>query len=266
MPFVNLVRNENMKIYRRVRTWVMAGLIVLITLGYAYLIYVTSTYNNNSSMTMWKLMQHLTAMTGLVTMFTVVIAADIVAGEFSWGTIKLLLIRPASRSKILLSKYAATLIYALLMTALLFVTTFVAGGLFFGFGGNATLEVLDSQGYPQAAGAMGVILKDYGYRLIDVLMIVTFAFMMSSVFRSGVLAIVLSFLILFFGNIVTGIVSQYAWAKYILFANMGLGDIAQGHSFVEGVTLPFAVTMLAIYFVLFNALSWIVFNKRDVAA
>lgn len=251
LPFVNLVQNENMKIYRRVRTWVMAGLIVLFTVGYAYLIYISSTYNENSTMSMWNLMENQTVMAGLVTMFTVVIAADIVAGEFSWGTIKLLLIRPASRSKILLSKYVATLLFALLMTLLLFATTFVAGGLFFGFGGEAKL---------------GVILQDYGYKLVDMLMIVTFAFMMSSVFRSGVLAIVLSFLILFFGNIVTGILSQYAWVKYILFANMGLGDIVKGQAFVEGITVPFAVTMLAIYFILFNALSWIVFNKRDVSA
>ncbi len=45
----------------------------------------------------------------MVTLFTVIIAGDMVAGEFTWGTIKLLLIRPASRAKILLSKYLTTL-------------------------------------------------------------------------------------------------------------------------------------------------------------
>ena len=42
---------------------------------------------------------------------------DMVAGEFTWGTIKLLLIRPASRSKILLSKYLTTLLFAATLLA-----------------------------------------------------------------------------------------------------------------------------------------------------
>lgn len=37
--------------------------------------------------------------------FTIILAADSIAGELSGGTFKLLLIRPASLSKILLSKY-----------------------------------------------------------------------------------------------------------------------------------------------------------------
>ncbi|MFD2875395.1 ABC transporter permease [Paenibacillus rhizoplanae] len=46
-------------------------------------------------------------------------AADSVAGEFTWGTIKLLLIRPWSRSKILLSKYISLVIFSLVSTGVL---------------------------------------------------------------------------------------------------------------------------------------------------
>ena len=46
----------------------------------------------------------------MVSIFTIIVAGGIVAGEFSTGTIKLLLIRPINRTKILVSKYLATLL------------------------------------------------------------------------------------------------------------------------------------------------------------
>ena len=61
----------------------------------------------------------------LVTLFTVIIAGDMVAGEFTRGTIKLLLIRPASRSKILLSKYVTTLLFAATLLVILFITALI---------------------------------------------------------------------------------------------------------------------------------------------
>jgi ABC-2 type transport system permease protein len=32
------------------------------------------------------------------------------------------------------------------------------------------------------------------------------------------------------------------------------------------MTMSFSIMMLVIYFVVFNALSWIIFRKRDIAA
>src|SRR5699024_12079296 len=53
----------------------------------------------------WKFVYENNMLLMLVSLFTIVIAAGIIAHEFRWGTIKLLLIRPISRSTILLSKY-----------------------------------------------------------------------------------------------------------------------------------------------------------------
>jgi ABC-2 type transport system permease protein len=61
----------------------------------------------------------------MVTIFTVIVAAESVAGEFSGGTIKMLLIRPASRSKILLSKYISIFTFAVLLLAVLFGSAFL---------------------------------------------------------------------------------------------------------------------------------------------
>ena len=54
------------------------------------------------------------------------VAGDVLAGEASAGTYRILLIRPVSRNKILISKYIATLIYTL---SIVFFLAFISLGL-----------------------------------------------------------------------------------------------------------------------------------------
>ena len=105
-----------MKIYRRVRTWIMLAIMLIIPLGISL-----GAMALEADPDMW-FFSYLEAevVLSLVTIFAVIIAADSVAGEFSTGTIKLLLIRPWSRSKILLSKYISLLLFILFFTVSLF--------------------------------------------------------------------------------------------------------------------------------------------------
>ncbi len=59
--------------------------------------------------TVWSYVTDSSMMTVLTGLFTIIIAAGIVANEFNWGTIKALAIRPLSRFQILLSKYMTML-------------------------------------------------------------------------------------------------------------------------------------------------------------
>lgn len=251
---LNLIQNENMKIYRRPRNWIMMGLLLVITLAVAVILKTVS--NGEVGGHMLPFMNICKNFTIIVFVFSVVVTAEIVAGEFTWGTIKLLLIRPATRSKILLSKYIASILYLLLLLAFLYIVSAVVGFLFFGnTGDTAGLSMLS-------------ILKSYGFRTLDLFMNLTFAFMISSVFRSSMLAIALSFILTFVsGTVMTVLVQlKYDWAKYILFANSDLEQYTEGHRpMMEGMTLGFSLTMLLIYYVVFIALSWTVFSKRDVA-
>ncbi|GAA3332936.1 hypothetical protein GCM10020331_094990 [Ectobacillus funiculus] len=70
----------------------------------------------------------------VITIFTIIIVGDSVAGEFSSGTIKLLLIRPASRVKILVSKYISFLLFGMLLLLTLFVISVAVNGVLHGFG------------------------------------------------------------------------------------------------------------------------------------
>ncbi len=216
---------------------------------------------------MWTFVSDAQALITFAGLFTIIIAAGIVASEFSWGTIKLLLIRPFGRSSILFSKYITVVLYGLFFLSILYTLSVLVGYILFG---TPTAEI------PHLAFVNGEVVErnivfhligQYLLSSIDVLLIATMAFMISAVFRNSSLAIGLSLFLLFTGNTATMLLaSKFEWTKYFLFANTDLTMYFDGVPLVDGMTLSFSIMMLVIYFVFFHLLAFLVFNKRDVAA
>jgi ABC-2 type transport system permease protein len=217
--------------------------------------------------TLWGNMLNAANLIKLLTVFTVIIAADSVAGEFSAGTIKLLLIRPVSRAKILLSKYIATLIFSILLFIVLFISAFLVSGLLQGFHDIGIPYVFaSSDGVVHETNVFQHAISTYLYQCVQMIMIVTMSFTISSVFRNSSIAIALSIAIMFVGTGVASFLAQYNWAKYFLFENTDLTQYLTSRPNIPGMTMSFSVTVLIVYFVIFHALAWIVFKKRDVAS
>lgn len=263
--FMNLVKNENMKIYRRPRTYVMAGIMV----GLILLASLITVAVGGRDISMWDvaLVESL-FLSGLVTIFVVIVGASSVAEEFSGGTIKLLLIRPWSRSKILISKYIAVLMYAFLMTALLLASLLLINWLCFGLGNSGTSEVAAAMTGEVSENQLVYMLKYYGLKFIGTIMTLTIAFMLSALFRSSALAIGIALVqILFVNNAVSLIgLIQKKWVDYVLFVHLDLtGYLSGGNLTRPDMTLGFSLAVLAVYYVIFMAITWLVFNKRDVA-
>lgn len=315
LSFMRLIQNENMKIYRRIGTWVMIGLLLLATSLMAMSVKMfeeeeTGDWKKNLAQenkryekemaqedgpkfyrdmikkdhainqyrlehdippegrnTTWGFVHGATDLTSLITLFTVIVGAISVAGEFSWGTIKLLLIRSASRSKILWAKYLATFQFALTMLVILLLFSMLMGVIFFGIDGLSNPYLAYADGKVVEKNMFLHTLSLFGLASVNLLMMVTFAFMISAVFRSSSLAIGLATFLMFAGVQAVAILAalEQGWVKYILFANTNLTPYFDGTPLVEGMTLSFSITVLAIYFVLFNVVSWVIFNKRDVA-
>ncbi|WP_186578962.1 ABC transporter permease [Aquibacillus kalidii] len=203
----------------------------------------------------------------LAGLFTIIIAAGIVASEFSGGTIKLLLVRPISRSKILLSKYITVVLYGVFYLAIIYVFSCILGAILFGMPNSDVphLAYVDGQVVERNMGIYLIGL--YLLNSINLLMIATMAFMISAVFRNSSLALGISLFLFFIGSSVTYILSSYFdWVKYILFANTDLSVYTDGGPMVDSMTLGFSITMLIIYFIAFHALAFGIFKKRDVSA
>ncbi|MBD2870328.1 ABC transporter permease [Paenibacillus arenilitoris] len=313
---VNLILNENMKLYRRWRTWIMVGLMIgAVLLGsivewyydtkeapegtwqeqlteenrqYAANLNDPDTEEENKtyiqrqmtvndyrlahdirpeSGTMWDGINGSAELVVLITLFTVIVAGDSLAGEFTSGTIKLLLIRPASRLKILLSKYISMLMFGLLLLVILFVVSVMVNGLLYQFQHmGLQLVTVDGQGQIVERNMFANLWQSYLLNGVSTIMFVTMAFMISAAFRSSAMAIGFSIFALFAGTLLTEFIRRYEWSKYVLFANIDLSAYLVGRPYQEGMTLAFSIAVLAAYFIVFNLVSWLVFTRRDVAS
>lgn len=213
--------------------------------------------------TFWSWLVGSKNLMSLITLFTIIVGAGIIANEFSRGTIKLLAIRPITRGTILYSKYVTTILYALVLMGLLFVTSVIAGFLLFPFEDATYLTII--QGNVIEHSMLLEVFKWYLYSGTDLIIMMTIAFVIATVFRSSSLAIGLSIFLLFTGKQVVMLLQSYSWAKYILFANSDFTQFLNPFPFVEGLTPLFSVGVLAVYLVIFHLLTYFVFTKRDIA-
>lgn len=254
--------NENMKIYRRPRAWIMAGILVLLTLCISLTAYAVISHPPS----MWYMAGLETQLLFmLVTIFSVIIAAGSVADEFASGTIKLLLIRPWSRSKILLSKYIANLMFGILLAIVLFVFTILVNLLLFGY---ENVPASEAFGTMYSGTALSYDLQYYGLNIVKLIMTMTLAFMISTIFRSSALAIGISIFLIVIVNSFTPLLAllDKKWVDYVLFIHLDLTQYLDGTPLRSGMGYGFSLLVLAVYYIIFIALTWYIFNRRDVAS
>ncbi len=222
------------------------------------------SYLPKSPETMWGfLYDNIEVFVAIIVLCAVIIAAGNIPGEFSKGTIKLLLIRPISRSKVLLSKYIATILFSLNLLVITVILSLIVGGIFFGFDSPSQANLISMDGSP-VENVVPHLISVVVSIFIDMLMMITIAFMISTIFHNSAMAIGLVIFLRFVGPNFVIALQQYDWAKYILFANLNLRQHIGGASYIEGLTMTFSIITLAVYYLIFIILTWWIFNKRDI--
>ncbi|WP_100011784.1 ABC transporter permease [Lentibacillus sediminis] len=213
----------------------------------------------------WTYMDSNTGLIQFIGMLVIIVAASIVAQEFKQGTIKLLLVRSASRTQVLAAKFAVTLLFGLFLLVSLFAMSFAVRAIVFGFDGS-TIHITASNGEVIEWSRIIYLGVTYLAGSVTMLMLAAFAFMISTVFRNDSIAIAISVMLLFAGTMATNILALLTdWAKFSLFANTNLEQYFRGGPMVEGMTLGFSVVVLVVYLVVFLVLAFGFFNKRDVS-
>lgn len=225
---------------------------------------------NPNEKTNWHFMNDVVVgVSSLVTLFVVVVGSANVAAEFSDGTIKQLLIRPHQRWRILLSKYIAVIIYALLLVLTLIVSGFIIGLILLGSGDfNMKIFEITLEGRKVAIVGTQFLLKML-YFIPSLLIIMTIAFMLSTLFKSQALAVGIGIFVLFFSSTLGGIIlmlaDKYTWAKFLIFPHLDLTVYALQDRILEDITLPVSLSILAIYYAIFMMLTFFFFQKRDIS-
>lgn len=203
----------------------------------------------------------------------IILASDLVSGEFTSGTIKLLLTKSVPRWKVLASKYIVLVLMTtvvVMMTALLSVSV---SGLFFG---HAGWQAPVATGFKVIAGELDTsavqsvpqwkyIGMVYGLSWFVAVAIATISFMVSVLVKSTAVAMGVMLSSLIGGGFLTFFVSDWPMAKYFFMLNLRLTDYLSG-SFqpVEGMSMIFSIGVLFAWAIASLIVSFWVFTKQDI--
>lgn len=215
-------------------------------------------------------------MVSLISLFIIIIAATIMASEYSQGTIKLLLISPYRRWKLFAAKLVTVFITALLLLTVLFVSSIIAGGIAFGFDFSGSFIKYAGGRVIDSPYIVACLLK---YLLVcpELLVMTSLSIMLAVVMRRSSVAIGVGVGMMFGGSIITAILYMmpYDFKRFILFLNtnlsvyfpelgtndyMSIVDVSR----IEGMSFTFSIIVLAVYFICFTYIALDSFNRRDV--
>lgn len=216
--------------------------------------------------TFWTVFLTSTSLVTVVALLAIVIAGGIVSSEFSQGTVKFLLINPVKRWKILMSKYFTVITVGYIMLCILFVVMIPITGLMHGFDGFSVPYMYVSGGEVKEMPTLLYAAEQYLMKSVEMVVMSTLAFAISSLVRSTALAIGVSVFTMCIGSTVTHLLGQLGqdWAKFLVFANTDLASISKGYSIFAQHSLTFAVGVLIAHMVVFLLTAWDGFTKRSV--
>ncbi|NQX49862.1 ABC transporter permease [Paenibacillus tritici] len=201
------------------------------------------------------------------------VASDLVSGERTTGTIKMLLTRPVRRWKVLFSKMAALLMFVSLIVLSVFVISYLISGLAFGYKGfnvpvftgfQISGDTVDMSKV-HAVAQWKYLLMQGGLIWFVSIVVALLAFMVSVLVRSTAASIVVMMAALIAGTILTNMASAWTAAKYLFMVNMELTTYLAGTPApIEGMTLGFSMAVLGIWGLAAVIISFAVFTKRDI--
>lgn len=220
----------------------------------------------------------------MLSLLLIVLAGGIIANEYANGTIKLLLITPHKRRSVFWSKVIILVEITLITTGAMFLLNFLISGLFGGFSGIGDMYMASLFGHIVRLPYFLVMVYKYLLFLLPVFAFGALALMLSAVTRKPAVAIAVTILLMYAGNVITTIVSFASdWItipgiQFLLFSNTNLDVYFQTpsnftqeiNSLLNGMTpdpsmnLIFSIVILVVYTVCFTWIARDSFCRRDV--
>lgn len=214
----------------------------------------------------------------IVALFAVLLGGWLIASEFQQGTIRLLMIRPKTRTKILLSKFLAALLIVLFIDLAGSLLNIIVNGICYGFGDFAFPNYTISA----SVNFFAYYIPAFLVCIVPIIFAFTLAFMLSTVVRNTAVSIAIP-IVIFVASIVT--MGSYVAMGIFGYGANGLGWLAwtpipfiqissffQPNSIVQmliqygtDISLPYGIVLLLVLSVVCTVVSILVFKKRDIA-
>jgi ABC-2 type transport system permease protein len=274
-----LLKLELYKIFKKPRTYIafaaIAAIVVLIQLalyadGAIYLDFVMRTINESFTLEGKLLNGYFVCFTILQTLLVHVpllialIAGDAIAGEAAMGTLRLLLAKPVSRTKLLLTKFAATMVYTLALLLFMAALALFGSMLIFGTGDMMVFKssvVLILEGSDVLWRYVGA----FGFAALSMTTVAALAFLLSIFAENSIGPIITTMSIVILFTILTTMdIPFFNVLKPYLFTNHMLNWKGFFEAPVDGREVAKSALILAAHIVLFLSIAIFVFRKKDI--
>jgi ABC-2 type transport system permease protein len=270
-PSTRFLRSELRLIFLRRRN--LAGLLVLAGVPVLISIAVKATSSHHqrggpdffSSITDNGLFVSLASLSLEIGLFlplaVAAISGDSVAGEANIGTLRYLLTVPVQRSRLLLVKYLAIVIFSLAATFTVTVTGVVMGLALFG-GGDLTLLSGTQIGFLEGLGRVVLASLYISACLASLGAVGLFLSTLTEQPIGAMIAVVLINVMMY----ALDSISQLSWLHPWLLTHWAtaFGDLLRTPIFTENVTRGLLVAL--VYAVVFWCLAWARFSNKDVSS
>ena len=199
----------------------------------------------------------------------IMIAGTIMSEEFNKGTIKLLLVKPYSRTKILLSKFITVMLMVIFVVLIMGIMQLLVGGVVFGF--DSLSEPVVAYNFNtnslQEINVFVYFLTQFLAQLPIFILLATLAFALGTIFTNSALAITISLLGYIAANIINQLAISYniKFLEYFVTMNWDLSQYLFGNlPNMEGMTMIFSIITCIAYFLIMIISTWIIFKKKNI--
>lgn len=220
--------------------------------------------------------------TVIIVVFSIMLICNLITGETESGTIKLLLVRPFKRAKIITAKLLATIFFILTFVAFSALITFVGGCFVYGYTSTPILAVFNSTS-AFVISPIVLMLINILTLTFDIIFYVLLALMIAIICKNYAGAISASFVLLIVNyamNILFGGAFWYSLLpgmnlhmfKYFGSAFVTTSGVASIAGVIQSLLITgietsmnfwFSLFINVIYSLVFLAISYSVFQKRD---
>ena len=274
-----LTRIELYKIFKKPRTYIafaaIAAIIGLIQLamyadGNTYLQFALQSLRETFQLTGVVLNGYFVCFLILGTLLVHVpllialVAGDVIAGEANMGTLRLVLTKPVSRSRLLLSKFAAASIYTLAL--LVFMALLSLGGSV-GIFGTGDLIIMKSEMVVilDRADIFWRFVGAFGFAALSMITVAALAFLLSAFAENSIGPIITTMSIIILFTILTTMdIPLFNAAKPYLFTNHMLNWKGFFERPVDRAEVIKSALVLGLHIVFFVSLAIYTFRRKDI--
>lgn len=202
----------------------------------------------------------------LIILVIVVITGSIVSDEFNKGTVKLLLVKPHKRWKILLSKLISAIIITIILILFIVIVQSLAGGFIYGFK-DYTIPLIQYNFNTQDVMDMNVFSNIFTLILAKMpmyLLVLIFTFAISTISCNTSISIILGILIYLSKNIIY-LNDNMEFSKYLLPTNWDFTMYLYGKlPEVSFLNFNFSISICLLSFMFFMFITFIYFKNKDI--